>query len=76
MKTIVTSCPESCDKGCAYNPCRRGSPTVTISIPDRGNGTVKPVRVYVENDVLIQEFEIVDGPRKGQILMLRTRFQK
>jgi hypothetical protein len=33
----------------------------------------EPVRVYVEGDVLIQEFRIISGPREGTILTLRTK---
>jgi hypothetical protein len=38
------------------------------------NSLVKWVRMFIEDDVLIQEFEILDGPRAGQILTLRSRF--
>lgn len=51
----------------------RGATVKTIEVPDRGNTAAEPVRAFVEGDVLVQEFRIVGGPRKGEILTMRTR---
>lgn len=48
-------------------------PVVAFEVPNRSNTTVEPVRAFVEDGVLVQEFRITNGPRTGEILTMRTR---
>ena len=48
----------------------------SFTVPDSGVKHAKPVRVFIDGDVLVQEFEIVGGPREGEILTLKTKMVK
>lgn len=53
-------------------------PFTVFSVPKRADGATaaKPVRAFVKDGVLIEEFEIVGGTREGEILTLKTKIKR